>query len=80
MSSLLNKFQDDLKQKLSQKASSNCTEEKVLLNNFKYFDLDNSGSLSIQEFKKALEKIGLLYHNTEDLKRIFDFFDSDKNG
>ena len=35
-------------------------EETVLLKNFKYFDLNNNGSVEPDEFAKACEKIGIL--------------------
>ena len=49
-----------MKQKLQQKASGNANEETVLLKAFKYFDLNNNGSVEPDEFAKAVEKIGIM--------------------
>ena len=53
-------FEKTLKQKLSQKASGNANEETVLLKAFKYFDLNNNGTVEPDEFAKACEKIGIM--------------------
>ena len=53
-------FEKTLKQKLSQKASGNANEETVLLKAFKYFDLNNNGTVEPDEFAKAVEKIGIM--------------------
>ena len=53
-------FEKTLKQKLSQKASGASNEETVLLKAFKYFDLNNNGTVEPDEFAKACEKIGIM--------------------
>ena len=53
-------FEKTLKQKLSQKASGATNEETVLLKAFKYFDLNNNGTVEPDEFAKAVEKIGIM--------------------
>ena len=53
-------FEKGLKQKLSQKASGATNEETVLLKAFKYFDLNNNGTVEPDEFAKAVEKIGIM--------------------
>ena len=35
-------------------------EEAVLLKCFKYFDLNNNGTVEPDEFEKAVEKIGIM--------------------
>jgi Ca2+-binding EF-hand superfamily protein len=49
-----------LKNKLAQKASGAQSEETVLLKAFKYFDLNNNGTVEPEEFAKAIEKIGIM--------------------
>jgi hypothetical protein len=49
-----------LKNKLSQKSSGSQSEETVLLKAFKYFDLNNNGTVEPEEFAKAVEKIGIM--------------------
>lgn len=53
-------FEKTLKQKLAQKSSGNANEETVLLKAFKYFDLNNNGTVEPDEFAKAVEKIGIM--------------------
>ena len=36
------------------------SEEAVLLKAFKYFDLNNNGTVEPDEFAKAVEKIGIM--------------------
>ena len=49
-----------MKNKLSQKASGSQSEETVLMKAFKYFDLNNNGTVEPEEFAKAIEKIGIM--------------------
>ena len=53
-------FEKTLKQKLSQKSTGMSSEETVLLKAFKYFDLNNNGTVEPDEFAKAVEKIGIM--------------------
>ena len=75
-------FEKTLKTKLSQKASGATNEETVLLKAFKYFDLNNNGTVEPDEFAKAVEKIGIMIptrqvsteiNGSEKLKPIFDY-------
>jgi Ca2+-binding EF-hand superfamily protein len=52
-------FEKELKFKLSQKSASGQSEEAILVKCFKYFDLNNSGTVSRDEFIKSVEKIGI---------------------
>jgi Ca2+-binding EF-hand superfamily protein len=36
------------------------SEEAVLMKCFKYFDLNNNGTVEPEEFAKAVEKIGIM--------------------
>lgn len=54
-------FEKELKNRLTQKSSTTQSEETILLKAFKYYDLNNSGTMEVEEFKKALEKVGLVY-------------------
>jgi hypothetical protein len=53
-------FEKELLKKLSQKASGVQSEEAVLMKCFKYFDLNNNGTVEPEEFAKAIEKIGIM--------------------
>jgi Ca2+-binding EF-hand superfamily protein len=73
-------FESDLKAKLQQKATGQFSEETVLLRAFKYFDLDNSGAVSFPEFRKAIERIGLIVSDFTKLEQVFKQYDSDRSG
>lgn len=52
-------FERELKNKLQEKTKGSQSEEAVLMKAFKYFDLNDSGSVEPDEFAKAIEKIGI---------------------
>ena len=80
MSNMKNLFEKELKNKLALKSSGHTTEETVLLKAFKYFDLDNSGNCSKDEFLKAITKIGITGFSEENLLELFDVYDFDGSG
>ena len=43
---------------------------------FKYFDIYDKGSVSFQDFMKAMEKIGL-YYSEQELRPLFNQYDTD---
>jgi Ca2+-binding EF-hand superfamily protein len=73
-------FETELKQKLSQKSSAHCGEETVLIRAFKYFDLDNSGMVSPDEWTKAIERIGVTSVDQEMIQQLFILYDVDRSG
>lgn len=53
-------------------------EAKKAINKiFKLYDKDKSGSLSVQELKKALEKTGI---DPDEIKTMFNEYDLDESG
>jgi Ca2+-binding EF-hand superfamily protein len=48
-----------LKNKLAEKTKGAQSEESVLKKAFKYFDLNDNGTVEPEEFAKAIEKIGI---------------------
>ena len=52
-------FEKELKNKLAQKTQGAQSEESVLKKAFKYFDLNDNGTVEPDEFAKAIEKIGI---------------------
>jgi Ca2+-binding EF-hand superfamily protein len=53
-------FEKELKGKLAQKSSGSQSEEQILMKSFKYFDLNENGTVEPDEFAKAIEKIGIM--------------------
>ena len=52
-------FERELKNKLAEKTRGAQSEEQVLMKAFKYFDLNDNGTVEPDEFAKAIEKIGI---------------------
>lgn len=47
---------------------------------FKYFDLNDNGSVEPDEFAKAVEKIGIQIPTQRDLDTLFNLYDTDGSG
>jgi len=73
-------FEAELLKKLEQKTTARLSEETILTRAFKYFDLDNSGTVSLDEWLRALEKIGILILDRAQFERFFREYDTDASG
>ena len=80
MAAIRTQFEDSLRQKLSQKATAHVSEETVLVRAFKYFDLDNTETVDIDEWKKAIEKIGVVLPSPAVVEDLFRYYDTDRSG
>lgn len=80
MASFRSQFENELRLKIQQKATAHVSEETVLLRAFKYFDLDNSGNVSLEEWLKAIEKTGVVVESREQLEQLFNYYDLDHSG
>lgn len=69
-----------MKAKLAQKSNGVQNEETVLLRAFKYFDLNNNGTVEPDEFAKAVEKIGIMIPTRQDLDSLYNLYDKDGSG
>jgi hypothetical protein len=69
-----------LKNKLAEKTRGAQSEESVLKKAFKYFDLNDNGSVEPDEFAKAIEKIGIQIPTRQDLNTLFNIYDADGSG
>ena len=52
----------------------NKTNEQVLYQNFKYFDLDSTGFCTLQTFVRVQNRIGVVLPNIKDFEIIFNYF------
>ena len=52
----------------------NKTEEQILYNQFKFYDLDSSGFCTLQNFIKANDRIGVVLPQIKDFEIIFNYF------
>lgn len=68
-----------LRDKLRLRMRGNETEEQVMLRAFKFIDVDDNGFLGQNEFKQALERLGLIATDDQIVK-LFIKYDKDSNG
>lgn len=80
MANFKEEFEKILKEKLSQKSNVHTSEETLLMRYFKYFDLNDSGTVSKAEWLRAVEKMGIVMDDTSNLEELFDAYDTDKSG
>jgi Ca2+-binding EF-hand superfamily protein len=74
------RYVNELKEKIELKLIPNKTNEQILKEYFKYFDLESLGLCNLQNFIKTNERLGLVYKKSTDLEKIFNYFDKDKKG
>ena len=65
-------FEYELKRKLSEKARHIVDEYKILLNCFKYYDINNEGELDKKKWINGILKTGLSGFNEKDLDSLYD--------
>ena len=80
MQFFLNRYINELKDKIELKMIPNKTEEQILYQYFKYYDIDNTNITTLQTFIKTNEKVGVSLPKISDLEKIFNYFDKDKKG
>jgi Ca2+-binding EF-hand superfamily protein len=80
MEQLRKGFEITLKSKLAQKSTGNQSEETFLMRNFRHFDTDNDGYVSMNEWFKAIEKVGVVVPSMDDLKALFQYYDVNGDG
>ena len=52
----------------------NKTEEQILYQQFKFYDLDSSGFCSLQNFIKANDRLGVVLPKVENFEIVFNYF------
>ena len=52
----------------------NKTEEQILYQQFKFYDLESSGFCNLQNFIKANDRLGVVLPNIENFEIIFNYF------
>ena len=80
MEDLINRYKRELYERVSLKKTMNKTNEQIILDNFKYFDLTMSNYCNINDFIKTNEKIGVKMRNKDDLYKVFTYYDINNSG
>ena len=70
-------FENNLKNKLSQRAKSTKDELKLLINSFKFFDNKLSGFVNKENWVNAIIKIGLIGFSNNDFNTLFYIYSED---
>ena len=73
-------FEYEIHRKLSLKAKQSTSEMVMLLNNFKFYDVSNSGTVNKDKWIKTFTKIGLSGFSDKDLEMLFEIYDPNKKG
>ena len=73
-------FEYEIHRKLSLKAKQSTSEMVMLLNNFKFYDVSNSGTVNKDKWIKTFTKIGLSGFSDKDLEMLFEIYDPSKKG
>ena len=71
MSLIIKSFEKEIKHKLSIKTNNNQSEENLLLKTFKYFDLSGDNEIELEDFIKAMAKVGISGFDDNYIKEMF---------
>ena len=80
MDELLRIYKNELFERISLKKTRNKTNEQIMLDNFKYFDLNGNNYSSLNEFIRANERIGIKMRKKDDFVKLFNYFDKNRAG
>ena len=80
MEDLINRYKKQLKDRVSLKKTLNKTEEQIILDNFKYFDLNSTNFSNVNDFIKVNERIGVKMRNRDELVKVFSYYDNNNLG
>ena len=73
-------FEIELRRKLSERAKSTIDEIRLLLNSFKFYDLDYIGIIDKIQWVRGILKAGLTGFSENDLLSIFLYYDPNNSG
>ena len=79
-SSLQEIFEFELKKKLSERAKSSAGEMRILLNGFKFFDLNYTGIINKNQWIQGVFRTGLTGFNESELDSLFSVYDKNNTG
>ena len=73
-------FEYELKRKLSQRAKISSDEMKILLNVFRFFDLNYTGIINKDQWIQGILRTGLTGFSLNDLDSLFSLYDKNNSG
>ena len=80
LDNLITIFQDELHKKLSLKARTTTSEMNLLFNAFKFYDIDDNGTIKRENWSRVFNRIGLNIFSEPELNEIFNIFDTNSTG
>lgn len=79
LKSKVNKWAEVVREKVRQKTKTGESENVKLRQTFQFFDTDDTGAVTIDEFGRAMERLGIPLARRET-SMFFDLFDPDRSG
>lgn len=73
-------FEYEIHRKLSMRAKSSTSEINLINNAFKFYDINNTGTVGKNEWVKVFGRIGLNGFTEKDLLFLFDIYDINQTG
>ena len=73
-------FEYELHRKLSLRAKTTTSEMNLLISSFKFYDIDETGFITRENWPKVFGRIGLSGFSEYDFNELFDMFDPNKTG
>ena len=73
-------FEYELKRKLSERAKSSSGELRVLLNGFRFFDINYTGIITKTQWIQGILRTGLTGFSESDLDSLFILYDQNNTG
>ena len=73
-------FEYELKRKLSERAKTSSGEMRILLNGFKFFDLNYTGIINKNQWIQGIFRTGLTGFSESDLDSLFPIYDKNNSG
>ena len=77
---LISIFQNELNKKLSLKARTTTSEMNLLFNAFKFYDIDDNGTIRRENLSRVFNRIGLSVFSESELNELFNIFDTNGTG
>lgn len=76
----IDKFSIELKRRIEQKTGPGVSSEKLLLDSFKYFDLNGTGLADLKSFIQVMKiRVGITSQTESDLAVIFSVYSNDQS-
>ena len=73
-------FEYELKRKLSERAKFSSGEMRVLLNGFRFFDINYTGIITKAQWIQGILRTGLTGFSESDLEMLFNLYDKNNTG